>query len=69
MKIRIDWELCIGVGNCVAVAPSVFQLDKDNKAIIIDPSSVDEITLKEAASSCPEMAIILEDESGQQLFP
>lgn len=69
IKIRVDRELCIGLGNCVAVAPSVFQLDKENKAIVLDPGSVDDEKLMLAASSCPENAIILEDEKGHQLYP
>jgi len=69
MKVRIDRELCIGISNCVAVAPSVFQLDKENIAVVIDPSTVDEKKLYEAAESCPQNAVILEDDEGQQLYP
>ncbi len=32
MKVRVDRDLCIGVGNCVALAPTVFKLDEENKA-------------------------------------
>jgi len=53
----------------VALAPTVFAFDKDNKAIVLDPSSVDEDTLSEAAESCPENAIIIEDDEGNQLYP
>lgn len=69
MKVRVDREACIGVGNCVAFAPAVFQLDKENKAVVIDASSVDFNTLLEAAKSCPENAIIIEDDEGNQLYP
>ena len=69
MKVRVDRDLCIGVGNCVAFAPSVFELDAENKAVVLDPSSVDEFTLLESAKSCPEQAIIIEDNEGQQLYP
>ena len=69
MKVRVDRDLCIGIGNCVAFAPSVFALDAENKAVVLDPSSVDEFTVLEAAKSCPEQAIIIEDEEGQQLYP
>lgn len=69
MKVRVDRELCIGIGNCVAVAPSVFQLDAQNKAVVLDPHSVDDETLMTAASSCPERAIILEDDKGNQVYP
>ena len=69
MKVKVDRELCIGVGNCVAIAPTVFKLDDQNKAVVLDPGSVNEETLMEAARSCPENAIILEDDQGNQLYP
>ena len=68
-KVRVDRDLCIGVSNCVAVAPSVFQLDDENKAIVLDSTSVDDEMLMTAASSCPEKAIMLEDEKGNQIYP
>lgn len=69
MKVRVDRELCIGVSNCVAIAPTVFQLDNQNKVVVLNPGSVDEHTILEAAESCPENAIIVEDEKGNQLYP
>lgn len=69
MKIKVDRNLCLGVSNCVAIAPTVFELDEENKAIVLDPSSVDDDTLMEAAESCPEKAIIVEDDEGRQLYP
>jgi ferredoxin len=69
LKVRVDRELCIGVSNCVAIAPTVFGLDDENKAVVLDPGSVDEKTLMEAAESCPEDAIILEDDNGNQIYP
>jgi ferredoxin len=69
LKVRVDRDLCIGVGNCVAFAPTVFALDEENKAIVLDPPSVDDDTLLEAAGSCPENAIIIEDDEGHQLYP
>jgi ferredoxin len=69
LKVRIDRNLCIGLGNCVAVAPTVFKLDKSNKAVVIKQESVDEDTLMSAAESCPENAVIIEDDDGNQLYP
>ena len=69
MKVRVDRDLCIGVGNCVAYAPAVFVLDEENKAVVLDSSSVDDNTLLEAAESCPVSAIIVEDDEGRQLYP
>jgi len=69
MKVRVDRDLCIGVGNCAAYAPTVFALDEENKAVVLDPSSVDNDTLLEAAESCPENAIIVEDAEENQVYP
>jgi ferredoxin len=69
MRVRVDRDLCIGVGNCVAMAPTVFALDDEKKATVLDTSSVDEATLMEAAESCPEDAIIVEDDEGNQIYP
>lgn len=69
MKVRVDRKLCTGVGNCVALAPTVFAFDEENKAVVLDPSSVSDDALLEAAQSCPEQAIIVEDDKGNQLYP
>ena len=69
MKVRVDRNLCIGVSNCVAFAPTVFKLDDEKKAVVLDPASVNEKTLREAAESCPVQAIIIEDDEGNQIFP
>ena len=69
MKVKVDRELCTGVSNCVAIAPTVFKLDDENKAVVLDPASVDEQTILEAAESCPENAIIVDDDEGHQLYP
>lgn len=69
MKVKVDRDLCIGVSNCVALAPTVFKLDEENRAVVLDPSSVDDDSLLEAAESCPQNAIIIEDDQGNQLYP
>ena len=57
------------MGNCVVIAPTVFKLDEENKAVALDPSSVDDETLMRAAESCTENAIILENDEGEQIYP
>lgn len=68
-EVHVDRELCIGAASCVAVAPEVFELDDENKAIVKDKNGVDEQTLLDAAKSCPTNAIILKDENGKQVWP
>jgi ferredoxin len=51
------------------VAPDVFELDEEGKAVVLDASSVDDEILLEAAKSCPLDAIILEDDEGNRVYP
>lgn len=69
MRIRIDREKCVSAGNCVVTAPTVFILDDEEKATLLDVNSVDEETLRLAAELCPTEAIVLESDDGEQLYP
>jgi len=68
-KIVIDRDLCIGAASCIAVSGITFNLDDENKVVVIDADSVDDDTLLAAAESCPTKAILLFDKSGKQVFP
>lgn len=68
-KIEVDRNLCIGAASCVAVAPNVFELDNENKAVIKDPRGADDETVLLAAKSCPVLAIKLYGKDGKQVFP
>ena len=69
-RIKVDRNLCIGAASCVALAMKTFELDEENKAVIIDEDGDDAETIKLAAESCPTKAIILENiETGEQEYP
>ncbi|MEA2493341.1 MAG: ferredoxin [Thermoleophilaceae bacterium] len=70
LVIEIDRELCYGFGDCVDAAPAVFELDDDEKAIVIDPNGADRDDLVEAAANCPVNAITIVDSgTGETVFP
>jgi ferredoxin len=69
MKVIIDRDLCEGIGNCVAIAPGVFHLDRQNKAVADNIESISQEKIMEAAESCPLDAIILQDDQGEQIYP
>jgi len=69
LKIRVDRDLCIGAASCLAIAPDVFDLDSEGKAIVKDGYDIDDETLMAAAESCPTQAIFLYDEDGNQIYP
>ncbi len=67
--VSIDQSRCIGAGNCVQIAPTVFQLDEEHVAYLLDPTSVDDETLLDAARSCPTDAIYLDTQDGEAVYP
>lgn len=69
MRIEVKRDLCIGAASCLAVAPGVFELDSELKAIVTDPHGADAATILEAARACPTLAIYLYDDDGKQVFP
>ncbi len=69
VKIEVDRDLCIGAAPCVTVAPKVFQLDEENKAIVVDPLGASDDDILLAAQSCPVQAIYLYDREGKKVYP
>jgi ferredoxin len=68
--IEVDRELCFGFGDCVDSAPDVFELDGENKSVVVDPDGADRDEIMLAAQDCPVDAIfIVDEESGEQLHP
>ena len=68
IRIEVDRGLCIGSGDCVDTAPAVFELDGEDKAVVIDPDGEPADLVIEAAGNCPVTAIFVFGEEGD-LFP
>jgi ferredoxin len=69
-KVQVIRDLCIGAASCIAFSPSVFELDGEQKAIILDAAMDTEENLLLAAQSCPTKAIIITDkDTGEQVWP
>lgn len=69
MRIEVKRDLCIGAATCVAIAPDVFALDDEVKAVVKNPKGADDNTILEAAKSCPTLAIFIYDDADKQIFP
>ena len=78
VKVRTDWNLCMGAGSCTELAPGMFKLDWSKKKSRFDPAPLQVLEgktakaeeISRAAQSCPYRAIILEDaDTGERLFP
>lgn len=60
LKVELDQDICISAGQCVFVAPEVFdQRDEDGVAVVLEehPSSDHEESARSAAALCPAAAI------------
>src|ERR671915_564758 len=68
IEITVDRSLCIGSGDCVDTAPDVFQLDDEDKAVVVDPDGAPLDDVLTAAGNCPVSAIFVVGESGD-LYP
>jgi ferredoxin len=68
IEVTVDRALCIGSGDCVDTAPNVFELDDEDKAIVIDPDGAPIEDVIAAASNCPVAAVFVVGEDGD-LYP
>ncbi|MCG5217020.1 ferredoxin [Streptosporangium soli] len=65
MKVTVDEAKCCGAGQCVLIAPDVFdQRDDDGIVILLDaePASDQHTAVREAAAVCPSAAIRLDSD-------
>lgn len=64
MKVKIDYDLCMGDRNCNKVCAEVFQYDEDQliSRVIVDevPEHLEDLVRKAARECAPE-AIIIEE--------
>ena len=68
LEVRIVRDKCIGAATCIVYAPSTFDLDKENIAIIKkgDWDRFEKVVA--AAQSCPTLAIEVYLK-GKKIFP
>lgn len=63
LRVGVDRHKCIGAGNCITIAPTAFDwLAGDyGKAEALDPETVDDELLRQAAFACPTAAVWVEE--------
>ena len=60
-RIVLDRELCSGFGACVDVAPDLFRVGPDGRAVAV-VNETDQGDAREAAAACPMAAITVIEE-------
>lgn len=64
MRAKIDYDLCMGDGNCHKVCPEVFDYDDDKLRGVVKADMVPEALenrVRQAAEECNPQAIVLEE--------
>ncbi len=63
MKIVVDYDECASNAVCMGIAPEVFEVRDDGFLYVLQEEPGEEFAerVREAASSCPNGAISIED--------
>ncbi|OMC55622.1 ferredoxin [Mycobacterium sp. IS-836] len=64
MRVRLEKSKCVGHAQCYAVDPNLFPIDESGYSVLeeheVAPGDVQ--FARDGVASCPEMALILEEE-------
>ncbi|MEU7984915.1 ferredoxin [Streptosporangium canum] len=66
MKVTVDEDKCCGAGQCVLIAPEVFdQREEDGVVILLEPEpgADQHVLVREATAVCPAAAIEVSEEA------
>lgn len=63
MRVLVEYEKCCGAGQCVQIAPKVFDQRDDGMVVVLDETPTPEQykAVREAVNICPGMALRLEE--------
>ena len=61
MRITTDTDKCVGAGQCVYTAPTIFDQDEDAIVVVLDQSPGDDqlALVRGAVDRCPSGALAL----------
>ena len=64
MKVRLDQSRCVGHAQCYAVDPQLFPIDDAGYSILEEHEVRPEVAqlTRDGVASCPEMALILDED-------
>ncbi|PIW36907.1 MAG: hypothetical protein COW24_03035 [Candidatus Kerfeldbacteria bacterium CG15_BIG_FIL_POST_REV_8_21_14_020_45_12] len=68
-SVEVIREACIGAGSCAVLAAGTIEMDDENIAVVVKQNGDSDEDILAAAQSCPVDAIIVRDETGNQIWP
>lgn len=70
LVVRVDRLLCVGFGDCIEIAPRLWEFDDEGIVTFKDPlPEIDRDRLIASCDSCPVDALTAHDTDGNQLAP
>ena len=66
MKVTVDEAKCCGAGQCVLIAPEVFDQREDDGVVLLlepEPGADQHVLVREAAAVCPTGTIEVSEEA------
>ena len=57
MKVTIEPDRCVGSGQCVMAAPTVFDLDDNGIVVLLEDETSEAQAVRDAINLCPARAI------------
>ncbi|MEU4213081.1 ferredoxin [Streptomyces sp. NPDC026206] len=69
-RVSVDRALCVGSGQCAAIAPGAFRLDEARRSHPVAEETDASQAVLDAAESCPVEAVTLRGTgTGEAVFP
>ena len=64
VKVRLEKSRCVGHAQCYAVDPDLFPIDESGNSTLEEHEvrPEDEALIRDGVASCPEMALVLEED-------
>lgn len=57
VRVQVNAEMCMGIGQCEMLEPEVFELDDEGMAKVVDGATLSPERAREAIDRCPSGAI------------
>ena len=70
LVVRVDRLLCVGFGDCIEVAPELWEFDDEGIVTFREPlRDIERDRLIRSCEVCPVDALSVHDEEGRPLVP
>lgn len=62
VRVQVNADMCMGIGQCEMLEPEVFELDDEGMAQVVEGATLSPERAREAIDRCPSGAITIVDD-------